>query len=105
MGDLLLTLSLQWHKLFHGTLKRLTPRKLILTRLIFAWINFCKNSFSKEFKEQSENQNLSDSPDKILRHLKLKNMNRLAIDHLNINSLRNKFDTLRLFAKNIIAMC
>ena len=27
-------------------------------------------------------------------------MNRLAIGHLNINSLRNKFATLKLLAKN-----
>ena len=47
-----------------------------------------------QFKEQSENRNLDDSPDEILHLLKLKNMNRLAIGHLNFNSLRNKFDTL-----------
>ena len=47
-----------------------------------------------QFKKQSENRNLDDSPDEILHLLKLKNMNRLAIGHLNFNSLRNKFDTL-----------
>ena len=56
--------------------------------------------FSKfTIKEQSENQNLGDSADEILRHLKLKSVNRLVIGHLNINSLRNKFDSLKLLAK------
>ena len=34
----------------------------------------------------------------ILRDIKLKNVNRLVISHLNINSIRNKFEPL----KNII---
>ena len=33
-------------------------------------------------------------------HLKLKNVNRLAIGHLNINYLHNKFDILKRLAKN-----
>ena len=40
------------------------------------------------FKEQSEIQNSGDSPDEILHHLKLKNVNRVAVGHLNIISLR-----------------
>ena len=43
---------------------------------------------------------MGDSPDEILRHLKFKNVNRLVIGHLNINSLRNKFDSLKLLVKN-----
>ena len=35
-----------------------------------------------------------------MRDLKLKNMNRLVIGHLNINSLHNKFDSLKLLVKN-----
>ena len=31
--------------------------------------------------------------------MKLKNVNRSAIGHLNINSLRNKFDSLKLLDK------
>ena len=46
-------------------------------------------------KEQSENQKLGD----ILHHLKLKNVNSLAVGHLNMNSLRNKFNTLKLLVK------
>ena len=42
-----------------------------------------------QFKEQSENQNLDD-----------KSVNRLVIGHFNINSLRNKFDSLKLLVKN-----
>ena len=51
-------------------------------------------------KEQSENQQLGDSADKILHHLKLKHVNRLLIGHLNIISLDNKFDSLKLLVKN-----
>ena len=35
-----------------------------------------------------------------MHHFKLKNMNRSAIRHLNINSLSNKFDTLKVLVKN-----
>ena len=55
-------------------------------------------SQNSQFKEQFGNQNLSDIPDEILPHLKLKNMNRL-IGHLSINSLRNNIDTLKLLFK------
>ena len=37
-------------------------------------------------------------PFRILRDIKIKNLNRLVISHLNINSIRNKFEPL----KNII---
>ena len=76
----------------------------------FSKFSFVSNSSShdavtyipqnSQFKEQSENQNLGDGADETLHHLKLKNMNRLVIGHLNINSLRNKFDSLKLLAKN-----
>ena len=55
-------------------------------------------SQNSQFKEQFGNQNLSDIPDEILPHLKLKNMNRL-ISHLSTNSLRNNIDTLKLLFK------
>ena len=51
-------------------------------------------------KVRSENQNLGDSADEILHRLKLKNLNRLAIGHLNINSYRKKFDSLKPLVKN-----
>ena len=44
----------------------------------------------------SEPKLSSKNPDNILHHLKLKLVNRLDIGHLNINSSRNKFDTLIL---------
>ena len=53
-----------------------------------------------QFKEQSGNQNLDDNADEILRHLKLKSVNRLVMGHFNINSLLNKFDSLKLLVKN-----
>ena len=37
----------------------------------------------------------------ILYKLKLKNMNKLVIEHLNINSLPIKFSRLKLIIKNI----
>ena len=57
-------------------------------------------SQNSQFKEQFESRNLGDSPNEILHHLKFKNVNRLVIGHLNINSLRNKFDSLKLLVKN-----
>ena len=57
-------------------------------------------SQNSQFKEQSESRNLGDSPNEILHHLKFKNVNRLVIGHLNINSLRNKFNSLKLLVKN-----
>ena len=41
-------------------------------------------------------------PLKILQDAKLKNVNRLVIGHLNINSLRNKFDALQMLIKDNI---
>ena len=35
-----------------------------------------------------------------LNELRLKNINKLVISHLNINSLSNKFDQLKLIIKN-----
>ena len=58
------------------------------------------DSQNSRFKEQSESHYLGDSPDEILRHLNLKNINRLVIGHLNINSLRHKIDSLKLLVKN-----
>ena len=46
------------------------------------------------------NQNLGGGAAEILCHLKFKNVNRLATGHLNINSLCNKFDRLKLLVKN-----
>ena len=41
-------------------------------------------------------------PLKIIQDTKLKNVNRLVIGHLNINSLRNKFDALQMLIKDNI---
>ena len=50
--------------------------------------------------ELGDNNDPSDTPS-ILRNLKLKNINRLVIGHLNINSLAGKFDQLNLIKRNI----
>ena len=55
----------------------------------------------------SNDNTLSDdekdiNPLQILKNLKIKNLNRLVIGHLNINSLRNKFESLKLLIKDNI---
>ena len=35
----------------------------------------------------------------ILKNVKLKNWNRLVIGHININSIRNKFESLKILIK------
>ena len=42
---------------------------------------------------------IDDNPLQILKKLKINNLNRLIIGHLNINSLRNKFESLKYFNK------
>lgn len=54
-------------------------------------------SQTSSFKEQSQNQNSGKNPNKILYHLKLKNIDRLALCHRNISSFCYKFDTLEHF--------
>ena len=45
----------------------------------------------------NEMSNMSDEdPTKFLKSLKIRNINRLVIAQLNINSIRNKFDALRI---------
>ena len=59
-------------------------------------------SFSQysQFKEQSENQSLANSPEEILHRFELKDMNTLDIGYLNFNPLRNKFNASKCFVKN-----
>ena len=46
--------------------------------------------------------NEGDDPYEILTNIKIKNINRLVIAQLNINSLRNKFEALKyLMSGNI----
>ena len=49
----------------------------------------------------SENENNKD-PLVTLEEIKKSNLNRLVIGHLNINSLRNKFESLKLLIKGNI---
>ena len=51
--------------------------------------------------ELGDNNDPSDTPS-ILRNLKLKNINRLVLGHLNINSLAGKFDQLKALIKRNI---
>ena len=45
---------------------------------------------------------IQENPFEMLKRLKLKNINRLIIGHLNINSLRNKFEDLKMLCKDNI---
>ena len=47
------------------------------------------------------NNTFSD-PNEFLKNIKLSNINRIVVAHLNINSLRNKFELLKLFVMNNI---
>ena len=49
-----------------------------------------------------ENINEKVDPFEILKHLRVSNMNQLIIGQLNINSLRNKFESLKLIIKGNI---
>ena len=73
-----------------------------LAQSVTVYSNDADTSVSQnlQFKEQYKSLNLGDCSDKILHHLKLKNLNRLAVGHLNINSLSNKFGTSQLLLKN-----
>ena len=53
---------------------------------------------------QSTNSDIEFSVDPagILKNIKLKNITRLVIGHININSLRNKFDLLKMPIKGNI---
>ena len=42
------------------------------------------------------------NPSNILKKIKLSNVNRLVIGHININSLRNKFESLKILIKGNI---
>ena len=61
-------------------------------------------SQNSHFEEQSENFKCQSKfkwgAEEILRYLKLKNVNRWVIPHLDIKFLRNKFDSLKLHVKN-----
>ena len=47
-----------------------------------------------------DNSGEGDTPDFLLNNLRLKNVERLIIGHLNINSIRNKFEALKQIIKN-----
>ena len=54
-----------------------------------------KKSHSCEtLKKGSTESAQTDDPKEILKNLRLKNVNRLMYAQLNINSIRNKFDSL-----------
>ena len=50
--------------------------------------------------DTNDNSIEGETPDILLNNLRLKNLKRLIIGHLNINSIRNKFDALKQIIKN-----
>ena len=48
------------------------------------------------------NESEVTNPSDILKKIKLSNVNRLVIGHININSLRNKFESLKILIKGNI---
>ena len=57
----------------------------------------------QEIQNINRNLHIEDlSPKILLRNLKLNNVNKIVIGHLNINSIRNKFDSFKyLIDENI----
>ena len=64
-------------------------------------MNISTNYYDNDVNELGDNNDPSDTPS-ILRNLKLKNINRLVLGHLNINSLAGKFDQLKALIKRNI---
>ena len=64
-------------------------------------MNVSTSHYSNDVNESGENVDPSDTPS-ILKNLKLKNINRLVLGHLNINSLAGKFDQLKALIKKKI---
>ena len=65
-------------------------------------LNSERESHAKETLESNLSNNELTSPEEQLHNLRLKNPNRLICAHLNINSLRNKFDLLANIIKDKI---
>ena len=64
-------------------------------------MNISKNYYDNDVNKLGDNNDPSDTPS-ILRNLKPKNINRLVLGHLNINSLSEKFDQLKALIKRNI---
>ena len=65
-------------------------------------LNSERESHAKETLESNLSNNDLTSPEEQLHNLRLKNPGRLDCAHLNINSLRNKFDLLANIVKDKI---
>ena len=66
--------------------------------------NICETEDSIIFSDQNEVTNVLSNlnPSVVLKNIRLKNSNRLVLAHININSLRNKFDSLLQIVNNNI---
>ena len=59
---------------------------------------------TSELSDSVSNIDVCTYPNIILKTCKLNNVNRISIGHININSLRNKFDALSEIIKNNIGI-
>ena len=81
--------KLNWHQ----------QRKTILNTSIF--LDLDKKSHSRETPNKGSTEFVqTGNPKEILKNLRLKNVNRLICAQLNINSIKNKFDSLVNVIKN-----
>ena len=64
-----------------------------------------KNEHSTDVNDNNSINNISEfevnenDPFRILRNIKLKTANQLLLGHLNINSIKNKFEPLKMIIK------
>ena len=82
----------------------ISPSDLISYNLIPNINDISQIDFIGNIDETVDSDNIceGETPDILLNNLRLKNIDRLLIGHLNINSIRNKFDALKQMIKNNI---
>ena len=80
--------------------------KIILCLIIFI-ISIFFDSYNHEYSNKTSYQifECENIPLTVVKHLKLSNANRLIISHININSIRNKFDELKYKIQGNVDKC
>ena len=90
----------------HGTL-RLAMNYIATIRKLWNNVSYPKCNFGLKPIKPAETfkaieSNWEDGSFETLKKIQIKNVNRVAIGHININSIRNKFDMLSSMAKDNI---
>ena len=62
-------------------------------------MGMCITTNTNSSMHDSIHSNDNNDPYKILKSIRVSNVDRLIIGHLNINSLRNKFEALKIITK------